>query len=232
MRFPRASVLVSASVLALALLMPALQHAQDADRKVSGGGISVPGWQGKVDARAASQGSSVADSKFAKQGNGFEVVTGPAAVYWNPANTAQGDYSVSANFREPKQTFSHAHPYGIFIAGSKLDSDQPNLVYCVAYRDGTFLVRGFSGGSVVNYAKRQPNDAIHKAESTDAEVTQEVGWNVKGNRAECLINGKVVAGFDKSELVGPGKLESLDGIVGLRFTHNTDVFVTDFKVSK
>jgi hypothetical protein len=59
-----------------------------------------------------------------------------------------------------------------------------------------------------------------------------VGWNVKGNRAECLINGKVVAGFDKSELVGPGKLESLDGIVGLRFTHNTDVFVTDFKVSK
>jgi hypothetical protein len=32
--------------------------------------------------------------------------------------------------------------------------------------------------------------------------------------------------------VGPGKLESLDGIVGLRFTHNTDVFVTDFKVSK
>jgi len=232
MRFPRASALVSASLMALGLLVPALQHAQDADRKVSGGGISVPGWQGKVDARAASQGSSTADSKFEKSGNGFQVITGPASVYWNPSNTASGDYSVSATFREPKQTFSHAHPYGIFIAGSKLDTDQPNLVYCVAYRDGTFLVRGFSDGNVVNYSRRQPNDAVHKVDSPDAEVTQQVAWNVKGNRAECLVNGKVVAGFDKSELVGPGKLSSLDGIVGLRFTHNTDVFVTDFKVSK
>ncbi len=232
MRFPRASVLVSASALVLALLMPALQHAQDADRKVAGGGISVPGWQGKVDSRAASQGASVADSKFEKQGNGFHVVTGPATVYWNSANMAKGDYSVKATFREPKQTFSHAHPYGIFIAGSKLDTGQPSLVYCVAYRDGTFLVRGFSGGNVVNYAKRQPNDAVHKAESTDSEVTQEVGWNVKGGRAECLINGKVVVGFDKSDLVGPDKLDSLDGIVGLRFTHNTDVFVTDLDLSK
>src|SRR5690348_10507249 len=113
MRFHRASVFASASVLALALLMPALQHAQDSDRKVAGGGISVSGWQGKVDSRAASQGASTNDSKFEKEGNGFHVVTGPATVYWNPADTATGDYSVSATFREPKQTFSHAHPYGI-----------------------------------------------------------------------------------------------------------------------
>jgi hypothetical protein len=232
MRSPRASVLLAGSVMVLALLMPVLQHAQDADRKVSGGGISVPGWQGKVDARAASQGSSVADSKFAKLGNGLEVITGPASVYWNPANMAKGDYSVKATFREPKQTFSHAHPFGIFIGGSKLDSEQPDLMYCVAYRDGTFLVRGFSGGNVLNFAKRQPNAAVHKADSTDAEVTQDIEWNVKAGRAECLINGTVVAGFDKAEVVGPDKLDSLDGVVGLRFTHNTDVFVTGFKLSK
>jgi hypothetical protein len=232
MRFPRASAVVSVFVLASTLLVPALQQTQESDRKVAGGGISAPGWQGKVDAAAAKQGMSTSDSKFEKQGNAYHVTTGPASVYWNPANVAKGDFSVKATFREPKQTFSHPHPYGIFIGGSNLDSDQPNLAYCVAYRDGTFLVRGFSGGSVTTFAKRQPNEAVHKAASTDAEVTQEVGWNVKDGRAECVINGTVVAGFDKSEITGPGKLESTDGVVGLRFTHNTDVIVTNFTLSK
>ena len=40
------------------------------------------------------------------------------------------------------------------------------------------------------------------------------------------INGTVVAGYDKSQLVTGGKLKSMDGTYGLRFAHNTDVTVT------
>src|SRR5687768_13345360 len=60
--------------------------AQDADRKVAGGGIAVKGWQGKVDAGAAKQGLSTSDAKFAAEGPGFRITTGPATTYWNPAN--------------------------------------------------------------------------------------------------------------------------------------------------
>jgi hypothetical protein len=51
---------------------------------------------------------------------------------------------------------------------------------------------------------------------------------VKGDRAECSINGAVVAGFNKADLVGAGKLASLDGIYGIRAAHNVDIVVKDF----
>lgn len=214
--------LVVAATLAV---VPAALVAQDADRKVAGGGITVKGWQGKIDAAAAKKGMTINDSKFAAEGGGFRLAVGPAASYWNPANTVKGDYTVSATFREPKVASDHPHPYGIFIGGSKLDTDQHNLLYCVAYSDGTFLVRGFSNGTVFNVSKRGPNAAVKKA-GADGSVAQEIAWSVKGDRAECLINGQVVAGFNKADIVGAGKLESTDGVYGLRVSHNVDVTVT------
>ncbi|HVL66454.1 MAG TPA: hypothetical protein VM364_04235 [Vicinamibacterales bacterium] len=218
---------VTAVVAMAALSAAGTLATQDADRKVAGGGITVKGWKGMIDAGAAKKGATINDSKFMEMGGGFHLTIGPAATYWNPANTASGDYTVGATFAEGKSSANHPHSYGIFIGGSKLDTPEQSYVYCVAYGNGTFLVRGFTGDKVVDYAKRQPHDAVKKA-GEDGRVTQEIAWTVKGNRAECAINGAVVAGFDKSELVGPGKLESTDGIYGIRVSHNVDVMVTNF----
>ena len=106
----------------------------------------------------------------------------------------KGDYTVKATFTEPKQTYNHPHPFGVFIGGSGLDTDAPNALYCVAYRDGTFLVRGFNGKSVVNISKRAPHAAVAKA-GADGSVTNEVAWVVKDGRAECHINGQMAAGL-------------------------------------
>ena len=46
------------------------------------------------------------------------------------------------------------------------------------------------------------------------------------------VNGTVVASYDKSELVTPGKLKSTDGVYGIRFAHNTEGTVTGLKVTK
>ena len=63
-------------------------------------------------------------------------------------------------------------------------------------------------------------------------MTQEVAWVVTADKAECKINGTVVGSYPKADLVGAGKLESLDGIAGIRIAHNVDVNVTGFKVTK
>ena len=112
----------------------------DASRTVAGGGISVPGWTGKADGTA-----SVETAKFAKEGDAFHITTGPAVAYWNPANTAKGDYTVKATFTEPQymNLNSHDHPYGIVIAGNDMGTDQQTYLYCAAYGDGRFIVRGF-----------------------------------------------------------------------------------------
>jgi hypothetical protein len=55
---------------------------------------------------------------------------------------------------------------------------------------------------------------------------------VKGDKVECAINGTVVASYDKSAVVGPGKLKSTDGVYGIRFAHNTEGTVSGLTVTK
>jgi hypothetical protein len=202
---------------------------RDADRVIPGGGVHVEGWTGKIDARSVGQGRVLNDARFAKEGDAIHVTTGPATTYWNPANTATGDYTVKAAFLEPQfmALNSHPHSYGIFIGGHDLGTDQMSLVYCVAYGSGDVLVRGF-GPAVFTLLGTSANAAVHKAAAVGQPVTQEIAWNVKGNRAECVINGTVVAGYNKNELVGQGKLKSTDGVYGIRFTHNVEAIITGF----
>src|SRR5262249_39714535 len=207
--------------------------AQDADRVIPGGGIHVQGWTGKVDAASARQGRSVNDAKFNQEGNDLHVTTGPATTFWNPANIASGDYTVKATFREPKfmDLNSHPHSYGIFIGGSAMGTDQMSLLYCVTYGSGDVMVRGF-GPSVFTLLREQPNAAVHKAPAVGQPVTQEIMWRVKGGRAECSVNGNIVAAYDKSEIVTSGKLQSTDGVVGIRFTHTVEAVISGLSMTK
>jgi hypothetical protein len=231
--------LISATALGFAgVLFVAQVHAQqppaDASRKVAGGGITAAGWKGKVDAGEAAKGGKVEDSKFAQVGSEFRINNGPAAIYWNPAQTASGSYTVSATFTEPKymSSMDHPHPYGLFIAGNKLDTDQASFLYCTPYGNGTFIVRGMGPAPFrVSPGRSVPNDAIKKAEA-GGSVTQEVAWVVTPEKADCKINGVVVGSYPKADLVGAGKLESLDGIAGIRAAHNVDFNVSGWKITK
>jgi hypothetical protein len=55
---------------------------------------------------------------------------------------------------------------------------------------------------------------------------------VKGDKISCAINGTVVASYDKSEVVGDGKLASTDGVYGIRFAHNTEGTVSGLTMTK
>ncbi|MCX5760950.1 MAG: hypothetical protein NTW72_05515 [Gemmatimonadetes bacterium] len=208
---------------------------QEVSHGVAGGGITVAGWTGKIDASEEKAGLTLNSAKFAAEGKGMRVTTGPAVSYWNPANTASGNYTVKATFTEPAymNLNDHPHPYGIVIAGNDLGTGEQSLLYCAAYGTGTFIVRGF-GPAAFRLGDRTPtaNAAVHKAAGKGAPVSQDIAIIVKGDRVECSINGTVVAGYDKAEAVGAGKLKSLDGTYGLRFGHNTEVVVTGFSMTK
>ncbi|MFI5256884.1 MAG: hypothetical protein ACHQRK_06445 [Gemmatimonadales bacterium] len=223
-----------AAATLLVLAAPSGARCQDAARAVAGGGISVPGWTGTVDAREASSGQTIQNAKFAAEGNGFHVTTGPATTYWNPANHAAGDYVVSATFTEPKymNLNSHPHPYGIAIGGNALGTDKQSYLYCAAYGNGNFIVRGFGPTPFQLNGRGEANAAVHKAAGQGQPVTQQIAVSVKGDRVQCAINGTVVASYPKSQVVGAGKLASTDGIYGLRFAHNTEVIVSGLTVGK
>jgi len=208
-------------------------RAQDANRPVEGGGISVPGWMGRIDPKETSAGAKLGDAKFGKDGDALHVTTGPAVAYWNPENTARGNYAVKATFKEARymNLNTHPHPYGIFIAGNDMGTDQQSYLYCAAYGNGTFIVRGFGPAPFQMNGRSTASTAVNRAAGQGEPVTQEIAVSVKDNKVQCAINGTVVATYDKSALVVPGKLKSTDGVYGIRFAHNTEAVVTGLSMT-
>ena len=230
--FVFAITLLALTLIPIGIFSQATQ--METSRGVAGGGISVPGWTGKIDAKEAEAGLTLNSAKFAKEGDALHFVTGPAVTYWNPANKASGDYTVKATFKEPKymNLNNHPHPYGLMIAGNDLGTPQESYLYCAAYGTGKFIVRGFGPAPFQMNGRGAEDPAVNKAAGPGEPVTQEIALSVRGDKVECAINNKVVASYDKSALVTTGKLKSTDGIYGLRFAHNTEGFVTGLTMTK
>src|SRR6476646_396932 len=228
-----------ALVLLAVLLVPTTHFSQggqmEASKGVAGGGISIPGWTGKIDAKEAAAGLTLDSAELEKDGKNMHVVTGPAVTYWNPKNKASGDYTVKATFTEPKYMSlnNHPHPYGVVIAGNDLGTDQETYLYCAAYGNGKFIVRGFGPAPFqLNGRAGEANDAVHKAAGQGQPVSQEIAVSVKGDNVTCAVNGTVVGTYKKSDVVGAGKLKSTDGVYGIRFGHNTEATVSGLTMTK
>lgn len=206
----------------------------DGSRAVTDGGIKVAGWSGKVDAAEETAGMSINDAKLTQEGNAMHVTTGPATTYWKNDAKASGNFTVKATFNEPKymNLNTHPHPYGVFIGGNDMGTPNQTDLYCAAYGNGNFIVRGFGPAPFQVNGRGEANDAVHKAAGPGEPVTQEVALSVKGDKIECSINGTVVASYDKATLVADGKLKSTDGAYGVRFAHNTDVLVSGLTMTK
>jgi hypothetical protein len=234
MRYLTALAIVAVAVLAIPNSNFSQGGQMETSRGVAGGGISVAGWTGKIDAKEAEAGMTLNSAKLAKDGDALHVTTGPAVTYWNPKNKATGDYTVSATFKEPKYMSlnNHPHPYGIMIAGNDLGTDQESYLYCAAYGNGKFIVRGFGPAAFQMNGRGAEDPAVNKAAAVGEPVTQEIALSVKGDKVECAINNKVVASYNKTDLVTAGKLKSTDGVYGMRFAHNTEAIVTGLKLTK
>jgi hypothetical protein len=213
----------------------AAQPQEDADRVVANGGIFAAGWQGRIDAPAIKQGQTVNNARIEQKGNVLYVTTGPAIAYWNPSNMAAGNYTVRASFHEPEfmNRYDHAHPYGLFVAGNDLNTDTASYLYCAAYGDGRFIIRGFGPEPFqMNGRRGGAAPSVNRASGRGAPVTQDIAISVDANNVSCSINGTVVATYPKAEVLGAGKLKSTDGIYGVRYAHNTEGTVTGLAMTK
>jgi hypothetical protein len=207
----------------------------DGSRAVTDGGVKIPGWNGKIDPAEQRAGMTLDDARLAQEGDALHITTGPATTYWMSNATAAGDFTVKAIFTEPMymNLNSHAHPYGVFVGGNDMGTSNQTELYCAAFGNGKFIVRGFGPASFrMNGLLGDSNAAVHKAGGRGQPVTQDISLSIRGNKIECSVNGAIVASYNKDAVVGVGKLKSTDGYYGLRFAHNTDVLVTGFTLSK
>ena len=86
------------------------------------------GWKMRVDrSTAASDPDAPGDIKFVTMGSGFHATNPQAAVYWNPANTATGNYTLKGTFTLVK-TMGHSEYYGLIFGGNGLDGAGQNYI--------------------------------------------------------------------------------------------------------
>src|SRR5690554_7398651 len=84
----------------------------------------VPGWHGRVDRSD----QRVEDVRFMAMGSTFHVITGPHAILWKPENTATGQFTATATFRQSK-TPDHPEGYGLIVGGRDLDGPDQDYLY-------------------------------------------------------------------------------------------------------
>lgn len=165
--------------------------------------------------------------KVASMGKGFHVIGGPAGTFWDPKNTATGNYTIRATFNL-MQPSNHTNYYGIIFGGTDLEGPNQAYTYFIIAQNGQFQIRTRNGdqASSVHPAGRggQAHDAI-KTPAANGQSTNALEVRVAGDTVSYVINGTVVHTTPRSAV-------KTDGIAGVRVNHMMNVHVDGFSVTK
>jgi hypothetical protein len=204
---------VQVAVLALAAIAPLVAQAPH-------------GWKLRVDkSTEASDPDAAGDIKFVTMGSGFHATNPKAAVYWNPANTASGAYTLKGTFTLMKPS-GHNNYYGLVFGGSGLEGAQQSYLYFVVAQNGTWLIKRRDGDATSNVAPKTPSDAVKKPDAS-GQSTNALEVRVGADKIDFVVNGEVVHSEPKT-----GAMAKTDGLYGIRVNHLLEVQVDGLAVSK
>jgi hypothetical protein len=208
------------AVLGLAALLSApllAQHQADADKKVAGGGTLPSGWKGRLD----SGDKSLAGVKVMQMSGGVHFTTGPAGIYYKPADKMTGAYDAHATFTQMEPA-AHPEAYGLIIGGADLDGAGQKYTYFIVRQDGKFMIKRRAGAATPTVADWTDSAAIKKPDSA-GKMTNTLAIEVGKDKVRFLVNGTEVTSADPSQV-------DAAGIAGLRVNHNLNLHVEGFTV--
>ena len=185
------------------------------------------GWKQRLDrSTSASDPDAAGAVKFVTMGTGFHATNPTAAVYWNPANTATGNYTVKGTFRLVKPS-NHTNYYGLVFGGSDLEGPNQSYVYFTIAQDGTWLLKRRDGDAAApTIAGKTATEAVKKP-GADGTSVNDLEVRVQASKIDYVVNGTVVHSTPKT-----GPTAKTDGVAGIRVNHMLEVHVDGFSVVK
>jgi hypothetical protein len=165
--------------------------------------------------------------KVTAMGKGFHVVGGPAGTFWDPKNTASGNYTVRATFNL-MQPSNHTNYYGIVTGGTDLQGPKQTYTYFIVAQNGQFQIRNRTGNDVVSVHPAGRGGAAHDAiqrPGANGQSANTLEVRVAGDTVSYVINGMVVHTTPKSAV-------KTDGLAGVRVNHMLNVHVDGFTVTR
>ena len=163
-----------------------------------------------------------AQPKFVAMGDGFHFTSGPAAIYYNPAESVNGDFRVTATFTQTKAP-THPEAYGLFVGGRNLDKDNLDYGYLIVRGDGKYAVKHRAGSEVHTIQDWTEHPKLNKQDEA-GKATNTVAFEVSDGFVKALVNGEEVKRWEEKYWAGKGT-------AGLRVNHQLDVHISDFSVT-
>jgi len=184
------------------------------------------GWKVRPDrSTTASDPDAAGSIKFVTMGTGFHATNPQAAVYWDPANTATGTYTLKGTFTLMKPS-GHTNYYGLVVGGSGLDGPNQSYLYFLVAQDGTWLVKRRESDASTQDVAKMASDAVKKPDAS-GKSTNALEVRVAANKIDYVVNGTTVHSTPKTGLTA-----KTDGIYGIRVNHQLEVHVDGFGISK
>ena len=184
------------------------------------------GWKMRVDrSSSASDPDASGSIKFVAMGAGFHATNPQAAVYWNPANTAAGAYTLKATFTLMKPS-GHTNYYGLVFGGSDLGGPQQRYLYFMVAQDGTWLLKRRDGGASTATVAQESSRVVKTPDATGKSINA-LEVRVGADKIDYVVNGTVVHTTPKS-----GATAKTDGNYGIRINHLLEVQVDGLTVTK
>ena len=178
------------------------------------------GWMGRTD-RATQK---LENASFTMMGKGMHVTSGPPAIFWNPANTASGSYTIGATFTQMKgANAEHLEAYGLFWGGANLDQDGSQYLYYEVRGDGKYLFNHRANSTTVHKVTDWTESAALNKSDANGKVTNALEVRVAADSLRLFANGKWVASYPAAGMTGGNA-----GVYGLRVNHNLDVHIEGF----
>lgn len=203
------------ALLALAALVSAPAAAQDLQRPSD--------WKVRFD----DPGASEADLEmFVEMPPGWHITTGPAAIFWNPANSASGDFRVEMEvfLFDPGR---RREAFGIFVGGRNLEDPAQEYTYFLLRNGGEYIIKrreGTEAPTVRPWTGHAAVGAFSDRPQGESSVSNVLAVEARGDTVHFLVNGEEVASLPRSEV-------PVDGVYGIRVNHALNLHVSRLEVS-
>ena len=165
-----------------------------------------------------------ADIYFVNMTPGWHITTGPAGIFYHPANTAAGDFTIKADLHLFDPGERNREAFGVFWGGRNLDSGDQFYYYFLIRNTGDFLIKKRVGDTTEMIKEWTPSEAVVVYDDPEtSSVMNALEVSVQEGRVSFMINGEEVSSISAEGMQN-------DGIFGLRVNHSINLHISDLVI--
>ena len=180
------------------------------------------GWKVRFDRAGATEADL---ESFVEMPPGWHVTTGPAGIFWDPRQTASGEYRVEMEVHlfDPG---GRREAFGFFVGGQDLEGDGQAYTYFLIRDGGQFIVKRRDGAEAPTVRPWTADEAIlaYADRGEDVTVRNVLALECGGETVRFFVNGTEVASVPRTDV-------RTEGVVGLRVNHRLNLHVTRLDVT-